>query len=178
LPKTNLAGIKNSAMKTILLFLSLILVISCTKSKDMISPEPPVINNPQPAPALSSFVSMNLNGETINFTSVVKERSRGLKYLNFLASNDSLKIELKTSSINQTGNSTGLILVVLYQWKFYKKNPENSYQSYPVIEQWLGLYSDNPLTDSIVVGNFYFKTNIPGSTAINSISNGSFRLVF
>lgn len=162
-----------------ILFVS-ILIISCSKNNDLTDLRQLTTNNnsPSPSPVAPAFVTMNLNGQDINFSSITKERNLALRYFNFSAENDSIKIELKINSINQTGNSTGLILVGLYKWKLYRKHLEGGDEEYPAIYQWLGVYSDKPLTDSIVAGEFSFQTNIPGRTEINKITNGKFRLIF
>ena len=167
-------------MKTLLPFLFSVIFFSCSKSNEIInagSPDNnsnPVITSVIPAP----YFTLNFNGQPVSFTSVIKQRSLALKYFNVTAENDSLKIELKTTAVSQTGNSVGLILIGFYSWKLYRKNGEGGYTVYPTIDQRLGIFNNNPLTDSVVTGNFSFNTGIPGSTEINTVSNGGFRLLF
>ena len=167
-------------MKLFLLFLLFLVFFSCSKSDELTGATHPVTNNTPLTPAASiiPYYRFNLNGQSISFTSVIKERSLALKYLNVTAENDSVKVQLRVTAVNQTGNSTGLILIGFYDLKLYKRDSEGGYSSFPTIYQQLGIFDNNPLTDSVVTGNFSFNTSIPGSTGINAVSNGEFRLVF
>lgn len=165
-------------MKLLIPLLALI-VFSCSKSSEVTITSPPQPPAPPVIPsAPSPYFRMNLNGQPISFPSVIKQRSLSSKYFNVTAENDSIKVELKTTAVTQTGNSTGLILIGFYSWKLYRKNIEGVSLLYPTIYQQLGIFNNNPLTDSVVTGNFSFKTSIPGETGINVISGGEFRLVF
>lgn len=167
-------------MKTLLPFLFCFILFSCSKSDEITNASPAANNNiPVITPEVPpSYFTLSFNGQPVSFTSVIKERSKALKYFNVTAENDSLKIELKTTAVNQTGNSIGLILIGFYSWKLSRKSGKGGYTEYPTKDQGLGIFSNNPLTDSIVTGNFSFNTDIPGSTEINTVSNGGFRLVF
>lgn len=167
-------------MKLFLLILLSFVFFSCSKPDELNSVAPPVTNNTSVTPSVpvTPYYRFSLNGQPISFTSVWKERSRALKYLNVTAENDSIKVQLRLTAVNQTGNSTGLILIGSYDLKFYKKDSEGGFKSFPTIYQQLGIFDNNPLTDSVVTGNFSFNTSIPGSIGINAVSNGEFRLVF
>jgi hypothetical protein len=163
-----------------LYFLSILsaLSLACNKS-DIIEGISYSNNNSTPVHIVpASSVSMKLNDQEISFTKITKERSRTGKYFRFSAENDSLKIELKIKSINQTGNTTGLILVGEFGWKLFYKNPEGGYAEHITTDQWLGLYSDMPLTAETVSGEFWFKAQVPGTSALNVITAGKFRLLF
>ena len=167
-------------MKVFLPFLLSVLFFSCTKSNEGVDIRPPVNNTtPITLPVISApYFILSFNGRPVSFTSVIKQRSLALKYFNVTAENDSLKIELKTTTVNQTGNSTGLILIGFYSWKLYRKNSEGGYTEYTTLDQRLGIFNDNPLTDSVVTGNFSFNAIVAGNTEVNTISTGGFRLIF
>jgi hypothetical protein len=167
-------------MKIFLPFLFSVIIFSCSKTDEIINAGPPENNNTPALPPVipAPYFILNFNGQPVSFTSIIKQRSLALKYFNVTAENDSLKIELKTTAVNQTGNSVGLILIGFYSWKLYRKSGKGDYTEYPTMDQRLGIFNDNPLTDSIVTGNFSFNTSIPGSTEINTVSNGGFRLLF
>jgi hypothetical protein len=159
------------------LLLSSLLALSCSKQKDFVlPPQPNVVNNQASSPA--SVVSLKLNGHAVSFPSITISRSVANGDLGFIAENDSVKLELKINSILQTSNSTGLVLIGLYSWKLYRKLPENTYEELVTTDKWLGIYSNRPLTDNVVTGEFKFIAVAPQEITANLITEGKFKLVF
>jgi hypothetical protein len=166
-------------MKKILLFASLLpfLLAACSRSGFELpqpgSPAQPVIINT----AATTYFRFKINGQWYAADSIVKTRSTGGKTLDIKAKAGEWNIHIPVQHILQTGNATGLILVGSYSLFLEKKRGEVQ-EPYTTLSKTLLIYNDNPLTDSVVTGRFYFDAVPATGGETLKVTDGDFRLRF